>query len=65
MALVRRVDASDAAVVARLLDELPVELSGSSSRYEERLATAHRLLAEGDRIIGFLVVEERIRSASS
>ena len=58
MAVVRRGDASEAAVVARLVDALPVELSGSSSRYEERLATGHRLLAEGDRIIGFLVVEE-------
>jgi GNAT superfamily N-acetyltransferase len=59
MAIVRRVDTSDAAVVARLVDELLVELSGSSSRYEERLATAHRLLAEGDRTFGFLVVEEQ------
>jgi GNAT superfamily N-acetyltransferase len=59
MTVVRRVDGSDAAVVARLVDALLVELSGSSSRYEERLATAHRLLAEGDRIIGFLVVEEQ------
>jgi GNAT superfamily N-acetyltransferase len=59
MAIVYRVDVGDAPVVARLVDALLVELSGSSSRYEERLATAHRLLAEGDRIIGFLVVEEQ------
>lgn len=57
MTVVRRVDASDAAVVARLVDALLVELSGSSSRYEERLATAQRLLAAGGRIIGFLAVE--------
>jgi GNAT superfamily N-acetyltransferase len=59
MTVVRRVDGSDAAVVARLVDPLLVELSGSSSRYEERLATAQRLLVEGDRVSGFLVVEEQ------
>jgi GNAT superfamily N-acetyltransferase len=59
MAMVYRVDVGDAPVVARLVDALLVELSGSSSRYEQRLATAHKLLAEEDRIIGFLVVEEQ------
>ena len=59
LTVVRRVDGGDAVVVARLVDALLVELSGSSSRYKERLATAHRLLAEGDRIIGFLFVEEQ------
>ena len=58
MAVVRRVDVGDAAVVAHLVDALLVELSGSSSRYEERLATAHRLFTLGDRTLGFRVVEE-------
>lgn len=59
MTVVRRVDASDAAVVARLVDELLVELSGASSRYEQRLATAQRLLAAGDRVTGFLAVDDQ------
>lgn len=59
MTVVRRVDASDAAVVARLVDELLVELSGASSRYEQRLATAQTLLAAGDRVTGFLAVEDQ------
>jgi len=58
--MVRRADLRDASLVARLVDALLIELSGSSSRtrYEERLAIAERLLVGGDRIIGFLVVEE-------
>jgi GNAT superfamily N-acetyltransferase len=58
MPMVRRAGLSDAPLVARLVDAMLVELSGSSSRYEERLATANRLLANGDRVFGFLGVEQ-------
>jgi GNAT superfamily N-acetyltransferase len=60
MPMVRRAGLSDASLVARLVDALLVELSGSSSRYEERLATANRLLASGDRVFGFLAVEQEL-----
>jgi GNAT superfamily N-acetyltransferase len=56
---IRRADKSDAPVVVRLVDALLVELSGSPSRYEERLATAQRLLAERETIFGFLAIEEQ------
>lgn len=59
MPVVRRADLNDASLVARLVDSLLVELSGSSSRYEERLATAYRLLTNGDRIFGFFAVEKQ------
>jgi GNAT superfamily N-acetyltransferase len=58
-AAVRRADKSDAPVVVRLVDALLVELSGSPSRYEERLATAQRLLADRVSIFGFLAIEEQ------
>lgn len=58
-AMIRRADTSDAPVVVRLVDALLVELSGSPSRYEERLATAHRLLSEREHIFGFLAIEEQ------
>ena len=60
MPMLRRAGLSDASLVARLVDALLVELSGSSSRYEERLATANRLLASGDRVFGFLAVEQKL-----
>ena len=59
MPVVRRAALNDASLVARLVDSLLVELSGSSSRYEERLATAYRLLTNGDRIFGFFAVEKQ------
>jgi GNAT superfamily N-acetyltransferase len=58
-ATIRRADPTDASAVARLVDALLTELSGSPSRYAERLATAHRLLAERERIFGLLAIEEQ------
>jgi GNAT superfamily N-acetyltransferase len=55
---IRRADINDAPTVARLVDALLVELTGSSSRYDARVTTAIRLLADRDRIFGFLAVEQ-------
>lgn len=56
--VVRRADIDDAPAVARLVDALLIELSGSPSRYDARLATATQLLADRDRSFGFLAVEQ-------
>jgi GNAT superfamily N-acetyltransferase len=57
MILIRRADEVDAAPIARLVDALLSELSGSSSRYDERLASASRLLSLHDRVFGFVAFE--------
>ena len=59
MVLVRRAALPDAPCVARFVDALLMELSGSSPSYNERLATANRLLALPDRIFGFLALEQQ------
>ncbi|HEY4252964.1 MAG TPA: GNAT family N-acetyltransferase [Roseomonas sp.] len=56
--LIRRAGVADAATVAGFVDSLLVELSGAASRPEERLRTATRLLAEDDRVFGFLATLE-------
>jgi GNAT superfamily N-acetyltransferase len=58
MIIVRRADGGDAALVARLVDALLIELGGSPSRYDERLAAAGRLLGLHNRIFGFLAFEQ-------
>jgi ribosomal protein S18 acetylase RimI-like enzyme len=58
MVLVRRAALADTPCVARFVDALLVELSGSSSRYDERLTTTNRLLALQDRVLGFLALEQ-------
>ena len=50
MIFIRRADKVDAAPIARLVDALLSELSGSPSRYDERLASASRLLSLHDRV---------------
>jgi GNAT superfamily N-acetyltransferase len=57
MASVRRASLRDTPVVARLVDALLIELSGAPSRYEERLATANRVLAL-DGVYAFLGFEQ-------
>jgi GNAT superfamily N-acetyltransferase len=57
MIVVRRTDEGDAAPIARLVDALLTELSGSPSRYDERLAAARHLLGLHNRIFGFLALE--------
>jgi GNAT superfamily N-acetyltransferase len=59
MVLIRRAAVTDAPPVARMVDQLLCELSGSASKYDSRLATASRLLALGDRIFGFLAEEQQ------
>jgi len=58
MIAIRRADGEDAAPVARLVDALLIELSGSPSRYDERLAAASRPLGLANRIFGFLAFEQ-------
>jgi GNAT superfamily N-acetyltransferase len=58
MTLIRRVNVGDASHAAWLVDALLVELSGSVSRYDARLATANRLLTLQDRIFGFVATED-------
>jgi GNAT superfamily N-acetyltransferase len=57
MIFIRRAYEVDAAPIARLVDALLSELSGSSSRYDERLASASRLLSLHDRVFGFVAFE--------
>lgn len=58
MVAIRRAAARDAASVARLVDALLMELGGGSpSRYDERVATAERLLTHDDRVFAFLAFE--------
>ena len=57
MVSIRRATVRDAVYVGRFVDALLMELSGSPSRYDERVETANRLLALGDRIFGFLAFE--------
>ncbi len=57
MISVRRANTQDGPVVGRLVDALLVELSGNPSKFEERAATASRLLAMEDRIFGFLALD--------
>jgi GNAT superfamily N-acetyltransferase len=59
MVSIRRATVRDAASVGRFVDALLMELSGSPSRCDERVETANRLLALGDRIFGFLPFEEK------
>ena len=47
MIFIRRADKVDAAPIARLVDALLSELSGSPSRYDERLAATSHLLKPG------------------
>jgi GNAT superfamily N-acetyltransferase len=58
MVLVRRAGVEDAPHVARFVDALLIELSGSPSAYPTRLATANYLLTLHDRIFGFLALEQ-------
>ena len=58
MAFIRRATVEDAPCVSRFVDALLMELSGSSSKYDERLETADHLLALQDRIFGFLAFEK-------
>lgn len=58
MVLVRCAALADTPCVARFVDALLVELSGSSSKYDERLTTTNRLLALQDRVLGFLALEQ-------
>jgi GNAT superfamily N-acetyltransferase len=58
MVIIRRAGVEDAPHVSRFVDALLVELSGSSSAYETRLATASHLLTLRDRIFGFLALEQ-------
>jgi GNAT superfamily N-acetyltransferase len=57
MASIRRTSVQDAAAACRFVDALLVELSGAPSRYDQRLATAERLLALEDRVFAFLAFE--------
>jgi GNAT superfamily N-acetyltransferase len=57
MVLVRRATIADAPHVGRFVDALLMELAGSSSKYEERLAIANRLLALEDGVFGLLALE--------
>ena len=57
MIFIRRADKVDAAPIARLVDALLSELSGSPSRYDERLATASHLLSLHNRVFGFVAFE--------
>src|SRR5215813_15187820 len=57
MIFIRRADKVDAAPIARLVDALLSELSGSPSRYDERLAAASHLLSLHNRVFGFLAFE--------
>jgi len=54
MIFIRRADKVDAAPAARLVDALLSELSGSPSRYDERLAAASHLLSLDNRVFGFV-----------
>ena len=54
MIFIRRADKVDAAPIARLVDALLSELSGSPSRYDERLAAASHLLSLDNRVFGFV-----------
>jgi GNAT superfamily N-acetyltransferase len=58
MTVVRRANINDTPVVARLVDALLVELTGSLSRYNARVKIATCLLADGDRSFGFLAFEQ-------
>jgi GNAT superfamily N-acetyltransferase len=58
MAFIRRADVGDAAYVGRFADALLVRLTGSPSRYDERLTTTNRLLTLQDRVFGFLAFEQ-------
>lgn len=57
MIFIRRADKVDAAPIARLVDALLSELSGSPSRYDERLAAASHLLSLHNRVFGFVAFE--------
>jgi GNAT superfamily N-acetyltransferase len=58
MVLIRRATVRDATYVGRFVDALLMELSGSPSKYDERVKSAERLLALEERIFGFLAFEQ-------
>lgn len=57
MIAIRRAIADDTPTVARLVDALLVELSGTPSKYDQRLETAERLLAAESDVHGLLAFE--------
>jgi GNAT superfamily N-acetyltransferase len=58
MVLVRPATVGDTSCVANLVDALLVELSGTSSKRDERLITTRHLLTLANRIFGFLAFDQ-------
>jgi GNAT superfamily N-acetyltransferase len=54
---IRRTTPADTPIVARFVDALLVELSGTPSKYEQRLATAEHLFATKNDLFGLLASE--------